>query len=167
MRISKFYIFLLLLLGSAALIGCGIYSFSGSSINAKTINIGFIENKAEIVDPQLAQTFTESLRDKFLSETQLSIVKDEADVEVTGFITRYATSFLAVKGDEPAKTRLTMAVKLKFVNKVEEGKDIENTFQAVTDFDASDEFTSIQDQLNEEVIDQILTDFFNATVNDW
>ena len=167
MRISRNYTFLLLLIGTSALASCGIYSFSGSSINAQTINIGFIDNKAEIVDPQLSQTFTEELRDKFLSETQLSIVKGDADVHVTGFITRYSTSFLAVKGDEPAKTRLTMAVKLKFVNTVEEGKDIENTFQAVTDFDASDEFTSIQDQLNEEVIDQILTDFFNATVNDW
>lgn len=163
-RNFSFVILSVLLLGLGS---CGIYSFTGSTITAETITIHFIENKAEIVVPSLSQTFTESMRDKFLSETALSVVSEKGELEVSGFINQYQTSYLAVQGDEPAKTRLEMWVKLKYENHTDEDKNLERTFKAFTDFDADEELTSIEDQLIEDLIDQILTDFFNVTVNDW
>ncbi len=166
---SKTYLWFVTLLSLATVLGaCGIYSFNGANLGtAKTIKIGFIENKAAIVEPELSQTLTEALRDKFLSETGLSIVTNNADIEVSGFINQYSTTYLALQGDEPAKTRLNMSVKLKYVNSLDENTNLEKTFSAFSDFDTNQELSAIQDQLNEDLINQILTDFFNETVNNW
>lgn len=46
--------------------GCGIYSFRDAVIpeNVKTIKIGFVENKARYVNPQLAPLLTDKLMQK-------------------------------------------------------------------------------------------------------
>ena len=52
---------------------CGIYSFTGTSIqpDVKTITIGYFEYKALKVNPSLSNTITEALKDKFTKMTKL------------------------------------------------------------------------------------------------
>lgn len=165
---KKYLLLIAIMCSTVFLSDCGIYSFNGANLGtAKTIKIAFIENKAAIVEPELSQTFTEALRDKFLSETGLTIVTNNADIEVSGFINQYSTTFLALEGDEPAQTRLNMSAKLKYINNLDEDSNLERTFEAFSDFDASQELSAIQDQLNRDLINQILSDFFNETVNNW
>ena len=90
-------IFLLL---SAALVlgGCGIYSFSGTSIDndVETITIGFFEYKAQTVNPSLSNDLTEALRTRFRRMTRLEQVEQDGDLEIVGRITGYAVSPAAV-----------------------------------------------------------------------
>lgn len=148
--------------------GCGIYSFSGANTGAaKTVNVMFFENKARIVVPELSQYFTEELRSKFLRETALTVTNGKSDIEISGFISKYNTTFLAVIQDQPSKTRLTMGVKLRYVNNLEPDKSLEKNFEQFVDFDASENLSSIEQSLIEELSEKIITDIFNETVNSW
>ena len=159
---------LVAVVGLLSLSGCGIYSFSGATVgNAETVAIHFFENKAAIVVPELSQLFTEGVREKFLNETPLAVTKTKGDWDISGYISRYETSYLAVTQDQPAKTRLNMSVRLNFINTLDEDKSFERTFDQFVDFDASQDLNAVQDQLIEELIDRLLTDIFNATVNNW
>ena len=63
--------------------GCGIYSFSGTSIQAdvKTINIEPVVNNATKVNPSLANQLTEELNDKYRKLTRL-----EEKIEAQRFV---------------------------------------------------------------------------------
>ena len=58
---------LTILLSALGLSACGIYSFSGTSIqnDVNTINIDYFENKAQKVNPSLSNDLTEALRTRF------------------------------------------------------------------------------------------------------
>ncbi|MBR2135603.1 MAG: hypothetical protein IJ855_05230, partial [Bacteroidales bacterium] len=94
----------------AALCGCGIYTFSGTSLqpDIKTIFVANLENRAMQINPTLAANLTEALQDKYRRLTKLEMVYDEADLEVTGYITGYEVTPTAVTADEVAsRNRLT------------------------------------------------------------
>ena len=79
------------IIAMAVLGGCGIYSFSGTSLqpDIKTIMVANLENKAMIINPTLASQLTEALQDKYRRLTKLEMVYDEPDLEVSGYITGY------------------------------------------------------------------------------
>ena len=55
---------------------CGIYSFTGTNIqaNVKTVQIDYFPNNAILVEPTLSQTFYIELQDLFLQQTNLDLV---------------------------------------------------------------------------------------------
>ena len=63
--------FLIVFLIVSTLSSCGIYSFKDVSIDPaiKTIKIGFIENRARIVNPQLSPLLTDKIQQKILKVT--------------------------------------------------------------------------------------------------
>ena len=69
---------LLLLTSCFAITGCDVYSFTGASISPeiKTISIASFPNQASLVQPSLSQVFTEKLKDKFVSQTNLTRYAD-------------------------------------------------------------------------------------------
>ena len=85
---------LLLLAVSVFIYGC--YSFSGASISPeiKTVNIAFFANRAPIVQSTLSQTFTEKLKDKFVSQTNLRLTDQEADISFEGLLFRLEGEFI-------------------------------------------------------------------------
>ena len=70
---------------------CGIYSFTGTSIqpDVKTVNIEYFEYKALKVNPTLANDLTEAMKDKFRKLTKLEQVDGDADLTIAGEITGY------------------------------------------------------------------------------
>lgn len=157
-----------LILFTLTLSGCGIYSFNGADTEgAETVAIHFFENKAPIVVPELSQVFTQAMRDKFRNESPLVVTNDKGDWDISGTIVKYQTSFLAVQNDQPAKTRLSMAIKLAFINTINEEKSFDKMFEQFVDFDSSDDLSSIEGQLIEELSEKIVIDIYNATVNNW
>lgn len=99
---------------------CGIYSFSGTSIqpDIKTVTINYFEYKALKVNPTLSNSMTESLKDKFRKMTRLEQVDMDGDLEITGSITGYDVRAMAVTANEvAAQNRLTVTVKIDFTNR--------------------------------------------------
>ena len=96
---------LLLLAGAAlGLSACGIYSFSGTSIQSdvKTIHIELFEYKAQKVNPTLSSDLTESLRTQFRKMTSPEQVDTDPDLEITGEITGYSVNAAAISTEEVA-----------------------------------------------------------------
>src|SRR5580704_14218421 len=100
---------------ASCLSSCGVYSFKDVSVqppNAKTIHIGFIENKARYVNPQLSPQLTDQLKQKIGSRIgKLSQVPTaDADFDVTAYVTGYDPSTSGVSGQVASTNRLTVTV---------------------------------------------------------
>ena len=64
-------------------------------------------------------------------------------------------------------TRLTITVRVKYIDNKEEGKDIDQTFSAYRDFPSTEMLTDVQDQLCEEICKELVELIFNATLGNW
>lgn len=150
---------------------CGIYSFTGTSIQSdvKTISISYFEYKALKVNPTLANQMTESLRDKFIKLTKLEQVDMDGDLQIEGAITGYDVKATAVTANETAaQNRLTVSVKISFVNKNHPEDDFDDkSFSAYADFDSSLSLDSKEAELCDEIVEKLCEDIFNATVAQW
>lgn len=167
---KKFLPCLLIIL---VVVSCRIsYGFRGTSIDYtvyKTIDIRDFQNQASLVYPPLIQAFNEHMKDVYTRNTKLQLVTNQvANMELEGEITRYDLTPLAVQENAiAAQTRLTMAVRIRFVDNINPANDKEETFSAYRDFDSNRMLDDVQDelidQLNKDIVDQI----FNATMSNW
>ncbi|MBO7397245.1 MAG: hypothetical protein J6T89_04230, partial [Bacteroidales bacterium] len=82
---------LVISLAALLAVSCGIYSFTGTSIQAdvKTITIPYAEYKALRVNPSLSNLLTEALQDKFRKLTRLEQVDMDGDLELVCEVTGY------------------------------------------------------------------------------
>lgn len=150
--------------------GCGIYSFSGTSIQpeVKTITINFFEYKAEKVNPALSNLITEELRTQFRKMTRLEQVDLDGDLEIEGQVTGYDVSATAVTADEvAAQNRLTVTVKITFTNRLYPEDNLEQNFSAYEDYDSMQPLDAVQETLCNEIVKKLIEDIFNATVAQW
>ena len=155
----------------AALVSsCGIYSFTGTSIQAdvNTITIPYVEYKALRVNPSLSSELTDALQDKFRKLTRLEQVDMDGDLELVCEITGYDVKATAVTADEQAsQNRLTVTVKVEFTNRKYPEDDVSKSFSAYEDFDATMSLDAVEGTLCETIIDKLVEDIFNATVAQW
>jgi hypothetical protein len=151
--------------------GCKVnYSMTGASISpdVKTIEVRYFQKTAALGPSNLSQTFTEKLKDKFLTGTSLSIINGSADLTLEGSITGYNVSPQTIQSNEiAAQNRLTISVNVKFTNLKDEKQNFESTFTRYADFPSSTNITSIEDQLVEEINTQLVDDIFNKAVINW
>lgn len=167
MRILRIILPTLLL---AAAVSCGIYSFSGTSIqpDVKSLSVEYFENKALKVNPSLSSSLSDALIEKYRKLTRLDILSEMGDMNVAGEIVNYDTKPMAVTKDEQAsQNRLTIVVKIYFTNKLHPEEDFEKTFSAYADYDANEMLDAVEETLCEEIIEKLVEDIFNATVANW
>ena len=151
--------------------GCGIYSFSGTSIqpDVNTVTIETFEYRAMKVNPTLSNNLSEAMRTRFRQMTRLEQVDMDGDLEITGAITGYDISATAVTADEvAAQNRLTVTVSVTFVNRKHEDDSFDGkSFSAYADYDSTNSLDAVESSLCEEIIDKLIEDIFNATVAQW
>ena len=155
---------------SLCLAGCGIYSFSGTSIapDVKSISVYTIENRAMKVNPSLSNTLTNALQDKYRRLTNLEMLPEEGDLEVSGIITNYDVTPTAVTSDEVAsQNRLTITVRITYKNNRHEEENFEKSFAAFQDYDSNNSLDAVEDGLCEDIVEILVEDIFNATVANW
>lgn len=153
-----------------AVTACGIYSFSGTSIqpDVKTIAVEYFQNKALKVNPTLAASLSDALIDKYRRLTSLDILTEDGDMNVYGEITSYDTRPTAVTADEVAsQNRLTVTVKVIFTNRLHPEEDFEKSFSAYADYDSNQLLDAVESSLCDEIIEMLVEDIFNATVANW
>ena len=167
---KKNIIILLLLLISVS--SCRIsYSFRTASIDydlTKTLQIAHFVNQAPLVYPPLEQRFNEEMKDMFTRNTRLQLVNQNGDMEIEGEIVGYELTPMAVQEDAFAsETRLTMTVRMRFRNNKIDAPEIEERISANRTFPSNTVFDSVQDQLINELIKEIVDQIFNATMANW
>lgn len=165
------YLFLLCLMLGSPFLGCKVdYSFTGADIppEAETISIDRFPNNAGLGPPTLSQTFTEDLRDLFMRQTDLELVPDNGDLQYEGEITGYNIQPAAVQGDDRASlNRLTITVKVRYRNSLQEDKSFERNFSRFADFEGGQSLSEVEDELITEINDQLTQDIFDASLSDW
>jgi tRNA-2-methylthio-N6-dimethylallyladenosine synthase len=68
---------------------CKVYTFNSASIppEVKTVKIGFIENKARYINPQLSPKLTDRIQQKIVGQTRLTRTNNEdAHYQINGYI---------------------------------------------------------------------------------
>lgn len=147
------------------------YKFNGASIDytkVKTITIKDFPNQAPLVYPPLSQVFTEALKDIYIRQTRLQLVRSNGDLELEGEITGYELTPLAVKEDAYAsQTKLTITVRVRYSNRVTPDDDFEQSFSAYREFDSNQMLQNVQDALCKEIVDELIDQIYNATVANW
>lgn len=156
---------------------CNIYSFTGAALSpeVKTITITNFFNDAGGGPPNMSQLLTEKLKDYFQQNTNLSLVEENGDLQLEGNIARYDFTPVAPQatgneriGDVAGLMRLTITVNASYVNTFSDEFDFNNrSFSFFSDFSAEKDPSSVEDQLVDEILDQIVFDIFTATVANW
>jgi hypothetical protein len=149
---------------------CGVYSFTGASIDpeVKTVSVAYIENQATLVNPNLSQTMTEKLKDFFVIQTNLDIVRRNGDLQFEGVITNYSVRPINIQsGDVAAENRLTVTVRMIFTNTVDDEKSFEHSFTRFADFDGNQNLKTVEEELVDQITNELVEDIFNKAVVNW
>ena len=106
----------------------GGYSFTGGNVgDAKTMQVDFFDNNAQIVNPEASQWVTEAIKDIFVQQTPLELVQGPADMYISGEINEYSLRPQAARGpSEVAQMLFTISVQVEFINELAP----ENNFNA-------------------------------------
>ena len=150
--------------------GCGIYSFSGASIpaEAKTVSVDYFPNHAQLVNPLLSNNLTNALRDAMTNQTTLDMVETGGDLAFEGEITDYKTMPVAItSGQTAAMNRLTITVKVRFSNRIDETKDFEQSFSRYEDYPSDQDLNAVQESLTATIVEQLVEDIFNKALVNW
>lgn len=151
-------------------VSCGIYSFQQSylSPDVKTVSIEYFPNMAMLVEPTLSNTFTEALKDMFTRQTRLQQIEADGHLQFSGEIRGYDITPTAITSNEvAAQNRLTIRVKVKYVNQMNEKQNFDKEFSAYSDFPGSASIEQYQAQLIEEIVKNLVENIFNASVGNW
>lgn len=147
------------------------YKLNGASIDYtvyKTIHVGEFPIRAALVYSPLQQTFENELLDYINRNTRLTTVDGASDLTMEGEITGYTLTPQAVGADAYAtQTRLTITVRVKYTDSKKESNDIDQSFSAYRDFDASQMITDVQDELCQQIAKELVELIFNATLGNW
>ena len=156
---------------SVVMVSCGIYKFKdtgGLPADVKTIKIGFIENRARYVNPQVAQKFTDKIQQKIVGNTRLTRTNDDnAHYVLNGTITTYdATQTVGVSAQQASTNRLTVSLHMvwrkNLTNEVEEF-DVSRSF----DYSANLSLQQAEASLLDEVVRSLTDDIFNRMFSNW
>ena len=162
----------LLLMAVFLLAGCRIsYKFTGASIDytkVKSVCIEQFQNRAAYQWGPMATMFNEALTDAFVQQTKLEQVARGGDLQLAGEITSYDQFNKSISSDGySAMVQLKMTVNVRFTNNTNHDEDFERQFSATRDFDATQSLDSVQEELVEQMIKEIVEAIFNAAVANW
>lgn len=166
---------LLALMSLFMLSGCGVYNFTGTGpIDAKTFQVNFFQNNADLVEPGIDRQFTLALQDIIMNQTNLNLVSSGGDLTYEGEIIDYRISpmtatAVSANGDVgAAQNRLTIRVQVRFSNRKKETDDFEKTFEFYNDFQGTDLPTgTVLNNAIQVIFERITQDIFNESLAKW
>lgn len=172
MRIIKYNLFLLLSALAALFCwtGCGIYSFSGSTLppHIKSVAVPLFENRT--AEFGIDQELTDALIDALIEDNALKVADyRDADAVLKGQIIRVTDGIgqYSQTGNDLEQAgdfRITIAVKVAFEDKHKRTDLWEKSISQWGVYDLND--ISREDGIT-EAIDKITTEIITKTVSDW
>ncbi len=152
-------------------VGCTVkYSLSGASIppDAKTFSVAYFPNNAPMVAPTLSSTLTDELTQCFVTRTTLTQVPEGGDFAFEGEITGYTSTTSSVSsGDYALQNRLTITIKVKFTNAIDDKMSFNRSFSRYADYDSTKLLTEVEGELIAQIVEELVTDIFQASASNW
>ncbi|WP_339888360.1 LptE family protein [uncultured Flavobacterium sp.] len=162
--------YIVLILVSILLNGCGAYNFTGAKpIEAKTFQVNYFANNADLIEPGIERTFTLKLQDLIQDQTNLNLTNAGGELLFEGEITEYRITPMTATADQTAaQNRLTISINVRYTNRNKEEDDFEKRFSFYNDFDGNTQLTGSQLTKSLDVIfDRITQDIFNEALAKW
>jgi hypothetical protein len=126
------------------------------------------QNRAEMVNPVLSMEMTNGLRSYISSRSNLRETDGNPDIEISGEITVYSLTPMAAQADaQAALQRFTITVRVNFANNVTTADSFTQNFPAHRDFDSTTDFSSVEDELKNEIMEQLINDIFMRAFANW
>jgi hypothetical protein len=134
----------------------------------KTVKINSILNQAQYQNPQLSPGLTERLRQKIVSQTHLSQTNsDNADWEISGFISDYSVSTSGISDKQVSTNRLTVSVQITLNRRKDGQQDDPVTISHGFDFSSNLTLQAAEKQLLDDIIKQMTDEIFNSLFSKW
>jgi len=156
---------------------CKIYSFKDVSIPAqvKSIHISYIENRARLVNPQLAPQLNDKLRQKITQQASrlAQIQTSDADYDISGSVTDYSYTTSGISQQQVSSNRLTVTVHIIFKNHLDPtGKtvapaDFEADVTRNFDFSGNLSINDAEAQLLPTIVSNMTDEIFNKLFSNW
>jgi Lipopolysaccharide-assembly len=163
--------FSIMLVCSALITGCGVYSFTGGQFGeAKTFSVSYLKPQTGLATPLYAQRLTESLKDVMLSQSPLKWQEENGDLQFSGKVTNYTTAPVAINAgatETAALNRLSITVDIHYENTLEPALSFDRSFTKYADFNANQDLFSIEESLWKLINDQLTQEVYNASVGNW
>jgi len=162
----KLFIGVLLVSGFSS---CHLYTFKDVSIppEIKTIKLSYLDNRATYKSPQLSSKLTDALQQKITGQTRLTLTNsDDANYQVSGYITNYYVSTSGISGQQASTNRLSVGVHIDLLNTLDNSTqrfDISRDF----DFSASLTLQQAEPQLMSDIIKNVSDEIFNRLFSNW
>ena len=167
LALSVFAIFTLSSCGSMS----GGYSLSGAAIQPdwQTIYVATFPNYAPQQNPTLSQDLTIAVQDIFRSRTKLKLNSNEnSDLIIEGEISGYDVAPQAIQSNDiAAENRLTVYVKIRYINNKDETKSYERTFSAFQPYDGNAMLSTVEPNIVPRIIEDIRDQVFASIAMDW
>jgi hypothetical protein len=163
--------FILLLIIATTFNSCGPYNFTGTTgqINAKTFQVNYFQNNAELIEPGIERTFTLELQDIIQNQTNLNLVNSGGDLMYEGEITQYRITPMSATADQrAAQNRLTVAINVRFTNKNKEEDNFQKSFTFFYDYEGTTQLVGAKlTEALDVIFERITQDVFNESLAKW
>lgn len=149
---------------------CKYYNFTGTGkIDAKTFQVNYFQNNAELIEPGIERDFTLALQDLIQNQTNLNLVTSGGDLRYEGEITGFRISPMTATADQrTAQNRLTFTVNVRFTNMKKEEDNFEKPFSFFYDYPANNQLVGATlAAAKQEIFERITQDIFNESLAKW
>ena len=149
---------------------CSVYNFTGTGkIDAKTFQVNYFQNTAELIEPGIDVTFTRNLQNLIQNQTNLDLTNANGDLLYEGEIVEYRIAPMTATADQGAsQSRLTITVMVRFSNKNKEADNFEKRFSFFDDFPSDTQMAAAQLTKSLDIIfERITQDIFNDSLAKW
>ena len=150
--------------------GCKVYSFTGASLpdDIKNFSAELFQNQANNGPASLPQVFTDRLKLKFQTEANLRMVPSNGDLQFRGAIIGYTyTSEAPVAGATSGLNKLSITVRVEFINTKDEKDTWTENFSRYAQFSSTEDIATVENQLIEEINRQLVDDIFQKALVKW
>ena len=95
-------------------------------------------------------------------------VEEGGDFAFEGEIINYTSTTASVSSDDYALlNRLTITIKVRFTNALDEKQSWNRTFTAYEDYESTRLLTEVEGELIPQIVDKLVTDIFQASAANW
>ncbi|MBK7105487.1 MAG: LptE family protein [Ignavibacteriae bacterium] len=169
-KVNKYKSIILLSFITIVLSSCA-YSFTGSSVpnHLKTIAIPFAVDRSGSGEPNMADNFTSTLIEKFISDNSLAITdKSKSDALLDCTINSISESPNIIQGGETVSTiRLTINARVIYKDFVMKKTVFEKSFSDYADYSNTGDVYTNRNNAITEAIEKLSEEILLAVVSDW
>jgi hypothetical protein len=141
----------------------------------KSIHIAYLENRARLVNPQLAPQLNDKFRQKVTSQASklTQIQTSDADYDVSGYVSDYNYSTSGISNQQASSNRLSVTVHIIFKNHLDPtGRkvapaDFEADVTRNFDFPASQTIQEFESGQIATVVTNLTDEIFNKLFSNW